>query len=64
MELQLDTQKKMLNAMKMFGSNAVEANGALQGMVSNVVRIREDYSEDKLEKVIDEIVEKMNDRMV
>ena len=50
--------------MKMFGSNAAEANGALQGMVSNIVKIGEDYSEDRLEKVIDEIVEKMNDRMV
>jgi hypothetical protein len=33
-------------------------------MVSNVVRIREDYSENRLEKIINEIVEKINDRMV
>ena len=45
--------------MKMFGSNAVETNGALQGMVSDVVKIGEDYSKNEMEKIIDEIVEKM-----
>ena len=45
--------------MKMFGSNAVEANGVLQGMVSDVVKIGEDYSEDRLEKIINNFVEIM-----
>ena len=69
MEQRLEYQKKLV---KMIGNNAVEANEALQRMVSaaeecgfwsdvsvDMVRVGEDYSENKLEKIIDEIVQKM-----
>ena len=59
----------------MIGNNAVEANEALQRIVNaaeecgfwsnvsiigtDVVRVGEDYSENKLEKIIEDIVQKM-----
>ena len=56
----------------MIGNNAVEANEALQRMVNaaeecgfwnnvsaDIVKIGEDYTKNKLEEVIEEIIQKM-----
>ena len=61
--------------MKTIGNNAVEANEALQRMVNaaeecgfwnkvsiigtDVVRVGEDYSKNRLEEIIEDIVQKM-----